>query len=274
VISNRKIPVRAFLIAAISRTLGRRWAGKFGRILLDASRLDFPNTEPYNGEDAVRSVILTKAKKGDVIFDIGANTGEWTESLLQSGGGDAALTVHCFEPCEGTFVLLSTRLTDYSRSGACRLNRKAVSNTNGAASLGVRGTGRGDNSFHNAEAVPIEPVELITMVSYCEQNAIGEILLAKIDTEGHDLEVLRGSIELMRQRRIICLQFEYNQRWIFARAFLRDVFLLVPSPEYRIGKVTPLGIDFYDQWSLELESYREGNYLICRSDFVKHFRAA
>jgi hypothetical protein len=30
---------------------------------------------------------------------------------------------------------------------------------------------------------------------------------------------------------------------------------------YRVGKVTPRGIEFYEAWHPELESFKEGNYV-------------
>ena len=46
--------------------------------------------------------------------------------------------------------------------------------------------------------------------------------------------------------------------------------LLTPL-DYRVGKVTRLGIEFYSRWDFELESFRESNYLACRGDWVERF---
>lgn len=55
----------------------------------------------------------------------------------------------------------------------------------------------------------------------------------------------------------------YNHPWIFARAFLRDAFGLLTAHGYRIGKLTPKGVEFYPGWNAELETFVEGNYVAC-----------
>ena len=59
------------------------------------------------------------------------------------------------------------------------------------------------------------------------------------------------------------MQFEYNHRWVFARAYLRDAFDLLTGLGYRIGKLTPKGVEFYPGWDAELETFVEGNYVAC-----------
>ena len=58
-------------------------------------------------------------------------------------------------------------------------------------------------------------------------------------------------------------QFEYNHRWILGRFFLRDAFELVQAFGYRVGKLTPRGVEFYPGWDPELETFVEGNYVAC-----------
>ena len=78
---------------------------------------------------------------------------------------------------------------------------------------------------------------------------------------------------MLQQRNVDVLQFEYNQRWIFDGAFLRDVFN-VPTPlGYRIGKVTPYGVKLYERWHWKLETFREGNYLVCLPQWISHFNS-
>ena len=86
--------------------------------------------------------------------------------------------------------------------------------------------------------------------------------LFKCDTEGHDLEVIRGALSMLMERRISLLQFEYNHRWVYARNFLKDVFDTVEGLPYRIGKIQPDHVVILDKWHPELERYFEGNYLL------------
>lgn len=62
------------------------------------------------------------------------------------------------------------------------------------------------------------------------------------------------------------IDVEYNARWVHARRYLRDAFTFVDALGYQLGKVTPRGIEFYEAWHPELESFKEGNYLLVRPE--------
>ena len=40
---------------------------------------------------------------------------------------------------------------------------------------------------------------------------------------------------------------------------------------YIIGKVTPIGVQFYEEYDVKLETFIEGNYLVCRADLSGEF---
>jgi hypothetical protein len=106
-------------------------------------------------------------------------------------------------------------------------------------------------------------VETTTLDAYAERSGLARFALVKIDAEGHDLAVLRGARGLLAGHRIAVAQFEYNHRWILGRFFLRDAFELVQALGYRLGKLTPRGVEFYPGWDAELETFVEGNYVAC-----------
>ncbi len=106
------------------------------------------------------------------------------------------------------------------------------------------------------------PVPSTTLEAYCQEQAVERVTLLKCDTEGHDFSVLEGATRLFRERRVDVCQFEYNWRWIDARRYLRDVFAFSEAAAYRIGKLTPHGVEVYKRWDPELESFREGNYVL------------
>ena len=85
--------------------------------------------------------------------------------------------------------------------------------------------------------------------------------LVKVDAEGHDLQILQGARRMLSERRIPVIQFEYNHRWITARAYLKDVMEYLQDLGYAVGKVTPRGIEFYTGWNWELETFWEANFI-------------
>jgi hypothetical protein len=40
---------------------------------------------------------------------------------------------------------------------------------------------------------------------------------------------------------------------------------------YSIGKLTSHGVEFYEKWDWELETFREGNYIACLSRWTSRF---
>jgi len=259
----------------LSAVLGRRNLVRLARFLLDESRLDIPNIMASNGERLVQRVVLNSTVSSRVtVFDVGAHIGDWTASLLAiSDRVGRKVRVHAFEPSRTTFERLQQRFPRRSE-GRVTTVHAALSDRAGTGVLRTVGDIALSNSLYpplHDEPAGVEEVPLITLDGYCSSEGIDRIDLAKIDAEGHDLAILSGAGSMLSSQRINVVQFEYNHRWIAARTFLRDAFQLLGGFGYRIGKVTPRGIEFYARWDAELETYREGNYLGCLPERSRHF---
>ena len=69
--------------------------------------------------------------------------------------------------------------------------------------------------------------------------------MLKIDTEGHDLDVLRGARQAIARRAIKLIQFEFIPANVATRVFMRDFFNALAG--YRLhrlclnGDLLPLG---------------------------------
>jgi len=255
-----------------SLLFGRRTLYRVSRFLMRAARGDVGNDPSINGEHLVQTVALSTAVSSAVIFDVGANVGEWTGSLLEiSRVLQIPVRVHAFEPCRDTFALLSKRAIHWPE---VTLNNEACSRRAGTATMHVYGSGFGTNSL--AEPTDdqkwlSEEVRLTTIDLYCAANGITNVDLLKVDAEGHDLDVITGASEMFARQAIRILQFEYNQRWIGCRNYLRDVFALLNPRGYVIGKVTGSHVEFYPYWQWELENYAEGNFIACSQQEMSHF---
>lgn len=138
-----------------------------------------------------------------VIFDVGTNDGATAMSFCRSF---PKATVFAFEPVADTFRKLTERTTKFERirsfnlalgrkTGRVRMRIKALSVTNRIA--GWRDM--------------LKPSETVTMTSgddFCREHAVEHIGFLKIDTEGHDLEVLRGFRTMLKAARIDVLEAE------------------------------------------------------------------
>jgi FkbM family methyltransferase len=207
---------------------------------------------------------LSDAEREIHVIDVGANVGRWSKSMLATAaraGRLDALRLHAFEPSSYTFQVLSEAL----RGRSVSLHSAALCERSGSATLHILAPGAGTNSLHASTSlgmsVSTEEVITTTLDAYAERAGLPCITLVKIDTEGHDLAVLRGAHNLLMEKRISVAQFEYNHRWIYARAFLRDAFELLAPTGYLLGKLTPRGVEFYPRWDIELETFVEGNYV-------------
>jgi FkbM family methyltransferase len=259
-------------VAAIATDLGcqavgRRTVVRTARFVLSRARLDYPNDLSTNGESALQRWILRFSRPGEPIHvaDVGANVGRWSASMLAAAskaGRQADLRLHAFEPDSGAFARLATALNGTPTS----LSRTALSDRQGTTLLNVVAPAAGRNSLYpvpGADPAAQENVVTDTLDSYAEQSGVARFALVKIDAEGHDLVVLHGARGLLAEHRIAVAQFEYNQRWVLARYYLRDAFEFLLPLGYRVGKLTARGVEFYPGWDAELETFIEGNYLAC-----------
>jgi FkbM family methyltransferase len=268
-------------------TMGARWiaglgvrrlAARAGRFLSSCARLDLPNDPRRNGEYRLLRELL--ARESDrtqfVAIDVGANVGDWTLQLVRTAAElRRSVRVIAFEASETTFKQLAARLD--GKSEHVEVIHCGVSSQSGQGILFEIGALAGSNSLHPPmDGQPLQKYEirLTSLDDFFAERGLQFVHLVKIDTEGHDLSVLEGARNLLEQHRIGCLQFEYNWRWIANRSYLLDAFRLAEKWGYRLGKVTPLGIEGYRSWHPELESFREGNYALVLPevfDSLSHF---
>jgi len=271
-----KTIAKSLLLNVLWYALGRRNLVRLARFLNNESRLDVNNNPATNGETMVQSTVLENLKHNDsiCIFDVGANTGTWTRSLFEQTGSTASLIIHAFEPCADTYSTLTSNLHTWDLTGHVKSNKLALSVSTGQRPFYVIGSDVGTNSL-SPPADPIkhtvEQVQAETIDNYCSKNNISHIDLVKIDTEGHDMEVIYGGNNMLASGAIDILQFEYNYRWIDSRHFLRDAFEFLLPLGFIIGKITPRGIEFYPAWDYELETFIEANYLAIKQSLRNLF---
>lgn len=255
----------------------RRFFWRLGRRLYMMARHDFNNRLTTNGEIRLQHEVLAllyNRSVKPVIFDVGANIGDWTLSLIgQARAMDrlGALAIHAFEPFPPTFQTLSNRLREYTDKRTVRCNELALSSEDGEAYMfGARDLET--SSLHGgSEASQLDRVKVPRQKAdtYSEENDIQEVHLLKCDAEGHDFEVIRGAARLLERGRVWFLQFEYNSRWVYSRHYLKDVFEFIAGTRYKLSKVTPGGLELYESWHPELERFFDGNYALIRDDLVR-----
>jgi FkbM family methyltransferase len=225
-----------------------------------------------NGERALIERVATFTARDDVFvaLDIGANQGEYSTAILTAlgtGRHDPSRThIHAFEPVPSTGVMFDTLLATVPGRECVSLHSCALSDQSGSAEIAVYAEGAGTNTLHfmregRNDRLLVE-VPLITMFEFVESSGIQHIHLVKIDTEGNDVAVLRGAKPLLQAGVIDVVQFEYNHRWVFGRAYLKDVFELIEGTAYVLARVDEDCLTVFEAWHPELERFFQSNYAL------------
>ena len=145
------------------------------------------------------------------VFDVGAHTGSLSSEIL-TRYEDANL--YAFEPQHSSFVKLSqnintTRFHPYEM---------AVGEQSGVATFYEYGHESTINSLvpnapyaHRFERQSkTREVAVISIDDFCLKNGVSKITVLKIDTEGHDLAVLKGATAMLQKGAIDFILFEFN----------------------------------------------------------------
>lgn len=267
---------RTVLVSGLERLVGRRQLVRTSRFVLNHARRDGPNDITLNGELHVQRTAMAIAGDHAVVFDVGANVGQWSSHLVDQRTVD--LDLHVFEPSTACVDHLHRSLVPAPGLDVI-VNQLAASSEDGQGMLFKPHELAGSSSLHEPTGGPkvplTEPIRRMRLDTYCVEHNIEHIHLLKIDAEGHDHHVLLGAGHLLVRGAIDLVQFEYNHRWIGARHYLKDVFDLVVPCGYDVGKVTPQGIEWYPEWSPQLETLIEANYvaaLPCARARLPHVR--
>ena len=138
----------------------------------------------------------------DIVFDVGAHVGEWAKLVLEL---NPKAGLHCFEPSAHTFKRLASQ--NFLPNIVC--NNFGLSSRTSEVKLFVFEEGSTTNSLSRRAGLQdrgIEPQEkeeivmLKTLDNYCFEKHIDTIDFLKIDVEGHELEVLQGSKEMLARK--------------------------------------------------------------------------
>lgn len=258
----------------LSKLLPRKMAWRLGRAIYIRARGEHPNTQIHDQEHFLQRWALSHLGRGELFaaVDAGANVGNWTCDLHAEAERQAReIRVHAFEPAPSTFALLKKRLEPPSRPPLAEAYNQALGSVSGHLKLFLDGDTAGTNSLHASSALGIQPfidVQVLTFDDHLQTWGIPKVHLLKIDTEGHDFEVLHGASQALKDGRIDLIQFEYNHRWVFSRHYLRDVFLLAEATGYMVGRCNRGELLFIDSWNPELERFFECNLILMRKDLI------
>lgn len=213
--------------------------------------------------ESVLAKRLKKSNRDLVVFDVGANRGQFTE-MIDSKLEEAE--IHLFEPQKSLAGKLNNEYSDESNK---YINEFALSSKNseqtlyyneqgsGLASLTKRKLDHFDIDFDEREVVEIKTID-----RYCDEVNVNKIDLLKIDVEGHEMSVLDGAEQMIRNGSIEYISFEFGGANIDTRTYFQDHYYFFDNHGYDIYRILPGGrlykIDRYRELD---EKFRTTNFV-------------
>ena len=195
-----------------------------------------------SGERHLLTILAMGWGEAPIVLDVGANEGDYASQVLSLTPG---AKVHAFEPHPATF----SRLRKRAKKCGFTAIHSGCGEENGTMTLHDYREGDGSShasfygetltSLRGAETV-VHEVPVCRLDDYITRLTLSPISLLKIDTEGHEYQVLRGLQSTLRAGLVEAVQFEFNEMNIFSKSFLRDFMDLLAG--YRFYRLLPDGL--------------------------------
>ncbi|MCE7065383.1 FkbM family methyltransferase [Dyadobacter sp. CY326] len=187
---------------------------------------------------------LIKSKKLDsgVILDVGANVGHYSVMLRNE---NIKSTIYAFEPHPVTYKSLK----EASLSHRFNAVPKGLGERDEFVKIYDYSSNEGSEhasiykdvieQIHKGSAKGTD-IELTTVDNFVSANNITEIALLKIDTEGNELNVLKGARLAIDRNLIHVIQIEFNEMNVVSRTFMKDIVDLLSN--YTFYRLFPDGL--------------------------------
>lgn len=244
------------LIRSISR-LDQRLLSRMTTLLSQAQGFGFGAATTVM-EAKAAAELIEKSKTGKiVIFDIGANRGEWSIAIRKFLSNARILA---FEPSKKAFELLEQN----TLKEGVEIHNLGFSNTSGKKTLFSDKAGSGFASLTKRRVSHFgiemnleEEITLITLNEFVRDTQIFPNLL-KLDVEGHELDVLQGALGVISNIQVI--QFEFGGCNLDTRTTFQDFWYLFNELNYSLYRLGPSGLIHILKYDEALENFQTTNY--------------
>ncbi len=142
------------------------------------------------------ALLASFLEEGDWAIDIGANIGHYSKRMSDLVGTTGR--VIAFEPVADTFSLLAANMQKCKHQNFTLVNA-AASDTTGVATISIPRFDNGTMNYYEASINQDENGLAVMTLSVDALQIDSPVRLIKIDAEGHELAVLRGSMTLLKR---------------------------------------------------------------------------
>jgi FkbM family methyltransferase len=169
------------------------------------------------GVDLLRDIRTILGARIGTVLDIGGHIGE---TAIRYAESFPEADIFSFEPEPGNFAMLSTNVQGFARihpvnaavgctTGTATLRRNAGSQTHSLLDIADGAAG-----FMSSPAIldPVDrvPVEVLSVDDFTRERGVTHVDLLKADTQGYELEVLRGATSVLAQKKPPLLYLEVS----------------------------------------------------------------
>jgi FkbM family methyltransferase len=205
-------------------------------------------------------------KKLETVLDIGAHHGIYTSKLMQNY---PKAKYYLFEPCYANVSFLkkkfrnkhNVKIFNFALSSK---NKKVIlyspANTSLLASIVKR-----DWRHHKVYFKIKEKVLIKRFDSIYKKNYFNLIDYCKIDTEGHELEILKGFGKFIKKIKLI--QFEFSDANIDSRVFFKDLYYFFKSKNFDIYRISSSGPKIITNYKETDEYFRVTNFIALNKQY-------
>lgn len=187
------------LMKTVASQLPERWQTELKRLHFkrQIKKGTFITDEPeYN-------ILDSFIKKGDWVIDIGANIGHYTKKFSELVGENGR--VISFEPVPVTFSLLASNVQFFNHQNVTLINT-AISDKTEIVGFFIPKFSTGLKNYYEAHVENLSTSSLsVLSISIDSLHMDQKISLVKIDTEGHELFVIEGMKNLIKESRPILI---------------------------------------------------------------------
>lgn len=191
---------------------------------------------------------MVNLSRGDVVFDIGANVGNFTECVLAY---QPWAVVHAFEPLPQPFTILSERFREYTDihcrnlAMGSRREQKSINVNRFAEASSFLENGRLLNNSVYGIDFAVEsslPVSIETLADYAGAHAVSRIKLLKLDVQGYELEVLKGAEPVLEAIEFIYTEAQFQELYKHGPLFT-DIFDFLSRRRFELLRMTSFRAD-------------------------------